>query len=161
MHNCVWKTRPKNTSGGPSGDPFWDPKWPQIDVGNPTIAKISGKSRFFDRPFFDRFFKHRKNRKKKREIFSLCALSPCHRSPDAAARGSCRPAERKGRLARTELGDLTVNPAHVLLSPPVECQYIRNLEKKLICEKKLILETLLCGGPQTNIVSNHYANILD
>ena len=40
MQNCVWKKRPKNTSGGPSGDPFWDPKWPQIDVGGTEIAKI-------------------------------------------------------------------------------------------------------------------------
>ena len=40
MQNCVWKKRPKNTSGGPSGDPFWDPKWPQIDVGGTKIAKI-------------------------------------------------------------------------------------------------------------------------
>ena len=40
MQSCVWKKRPKNTSGGPSGDPFWDPKWPQIDVGGTKIAKI-------------------------------------------------------------------------------------------------------------------------
>ena len=40
MQNCVWKKMPKNTSGGPSGDPFWDPKWPQIDVGGTKIAKI-------------------------------------------------------------------------------------------------------------------------
>ena len=40
MQSCVWKKRPKNTSGGPSGDPFWDPKWPQIDVGGTKIAKM-------------------------------------------------------------------------------------------------------------------------
>ena len=40
MQSCVWKERPKKTSGGPSGDPFWDPKWPQIDVGGTKIAKI-------------------------------------------------------------------------------------------------------------------------
>ena len=40
MQSCVWKKRPKNTSGGPSGDPFWDPKWPQIDVGGTEIVKI-------------------------------------------------------------------------------------------------------------------------
>ena len=43
MQSCVWKKRPKNTSGGPSGDPFWDPKSPQIDVGGTELAKISGK----------------------------------------------------------------------------------------------------------------------
>ena len=69
MQNCVCKKMPKNTSGGPSGDPFWDPKWPQIDVGGAKIANISGKSRFLDGPFFDRFFEHRtksKNKPKKR-----------------------------------------------------------------------------------------------
>ena len=39
----------------------------KIDVGGTKIAKISGKSRFFDRPFFDRFFEHRKKRKKNRK----------------------------------------------------------------------------------------------
>ena len=64
MQNCVRKKRPENTSGGPSGDPFWDPKSPKIDVGGTKIAKISGKSRFLDRPFFDRFFEHGKKQKK-------------------------------------------------------------------------------------------------
>ena len=73
MQNCVWKKRPKNTSGRPSGDPFWVPKSPKIDVGGTEIAKISGKSRFFDRPLFDRFFEHRKKRKKTKKEANLRA----------------------------------------------------------------------------------------
>ena len=56
----------------PSGDPFWDQKLLKIDVGGPKIAKIGGKNRFFDCPFFDRFFDYRKNRQKseKRRLYS-------------------------------------------------------------------------------------------
>ena len=43
MQNCVRKKRPKKTSGGPYGDPIWNPKWPKIDVGDAKNANISWK----------------------------------------------------------------------------------------------------------------------
>ena len=42
MQNCVWKKMPKNTSGGPSGTPFWDPKRTRINF---EISKIVPKTK--------------------------------------------------------------------------------------------------------------------
>ena len=85
MQNCVRKKRTENTSGGPSEDPFWDPKSPKIDVGGIKIAHISRKSRFFDRPFFDRFFEHGKKQKKNEKRRLQAGRLSERRSPQSPA----------------------------------------------------------------------------
>ena len=54
----------KNTEKGGSGDPFRHQKRPEIDVGGPENRQNWPKKMFLDRPFFYRFLKHRKKRKK-------------------------------------------------------------------------------------------------
>ena len=47
MQNSVRKQIPKNTSGGPSGDPFWEPKSTEIDARSLRKRDFGGKNSIF------------------------------------------------------------------------------------------------------------------
>ena len=47
MQNSVRKRIPKNASGGPSGDPFWEPKSTEIDARSLRKRDFGGKKSIF------------------------------------------------------------------------------------------------------------------
>ena len=92
--------------------PVLGPKIAEIDVGGSKIANIGGKNRFFDRPFFHRFFEHRKNRKNPKKDASIRSAGSGRRSTRTRRRGKERQALRETGM-ESELGLTRQHPGGV------------------------------------------------